>query len=183
LFSEQIASWGYADCVGHPAWYEPAEWLGSPLAQQYPLHMLSDQPHTKLHSQLDHSAYSLANKVAGREPIMLHPDDAAARGIRDGEVVRVFNARGACLAGARVSAQMRPGVVKLSTGAWWDPLEAGNPEALDLHGNPNTLTRDAGASSLSQGCSAQSCLVQIQRFEGVAPAHRAFDPPAFVLRR
>ena len=183
LFSAQIASWGYADCVGHPAWYEPAEWLGSPLAQQYPLHMLSDQPHTKLHSQLDHSAYSLANKVAGREPIMLHPDDAAARGIRDGEVVRVFNARGACLAGARVSAQMRPGVVKLSTGAWWDPLEAGNPEALDLHGNPNTLTRDAGASSLSQGCSAQSCLVQIERFEGVAPAHRAFDPPAFVLRR
>ena len=46
-----------------------------------------------------------------------------------------------------------------------------NPHALELHGNPNTLTRDAGASSLSQGCSAQSCLP-------VQPAPRA----AFLAR-
>jgi biotin/methionine sulfoxide reductase len=182
LFSERIHGWGYADCPGHPCWLEPHEWLGSALAQRFPLHMLSDQPFTKLHSQLDHSAYSLANKVAGREPILLSPDDAHARGLRDGDLVRVFNDRGACLAGVRISDALTPGVVKLSTGAWWDPLEPGNPQALDLHGNPNTLTRDAGASSLSQGCSAQSCLVQVERFEGPAPAHRAFEPPAFVMR-
>ena len=182
LFSERIHGWGYADCPGHPCWLEPHEWLGSALAQRFPLHMLSDQPFTKLHSQLDHSAYSLANKVAGREPILLSPDDARARGLRDGDLVRVFNDRGACLAGVRISDALTPGVVKLSTGAWWDPLEPGNPQALDLHGNPNTLTRDAGASSLSQGCSAQSCLVQVERFEGPAPAHRAFEPPAFVMR-
>jgi biotin/methionine sulfoxide reductase len=182
LFSERIHGWGYADCPGHPCWLEPHEWLGSALAQRFPLHMLSDQPFTKLHSQLDHSAYSLANKVAGREPILLSPDDANARGLRDGDLVRVFNDRGACLAGVRISDALTPGVVKLSTGAWWDPLEPGNPHALELHGNPNTLTRDAGASSLSQGCSAQSCLVQVERFEGPAPAHRAFEPPAFVMR-
>jgi biotin/methionine sulfoxide reductase len=180
LFSERIASWGYADCPGHPTWFEPTEWLGSPLATRFPLHLLSDQPHTKLHSQLDHSSYSRANKVAGREPIEIHPEDARARGIADGDLVRVFNDRGACLAGARLVAGLHPGVVKLSTGAWWDPVSPGDPAGLDLHGNPNTLTRDVGASSLSQGCAAQTCLVQIERFDAAAPAHRAYDPPAFV---
>jgi biotin/methionine sulfoxide reductase len=59
-------------------------------------------------------------------------------------------------------------------------VSPGDPAGLDLHGNPNTLTRDAGASSLSQGCSAQTCLVQVERFIGTAPAHRAFDSPRFV---
>ena len=180
LFSERIAGFGYADCPGHPAWFEPAEWLGSPRVDRHPLHLISDQPFTKLHSQLDHSAVSLANKVAGREPVEIHPGDAAARGIGDGDLVRVFNDRGACLAGARLNADLRAGVVKLSTGAWWDPDRPGEPDALDRHGNPNVLTRDVGASSLSQGCSAQTCLVQIERFAGEAPPMRAFEPPAFV---
>ena len=180
IYSERIASFGYADCPGHPTWFEPAEWLGSPLAKQYPLHMVSDQPYTKLHSQLDHSSYSLANKVAGREPVHMHPVDAAARGIRAGDVVRLFNDRGACLAGAVLDADLRTGVVKLSTGAWWDPDRPGSPDAQDRHGNPNALTRDVGASRLSQGCSAQTCLVQIERIEGTAPPVQVFTPPVFV---
>jgi biotin/methionine sulfoxide reductase len=182
LFSERIDRFGYADCPGHPVWFEPVEWLGAPLAARYPLHMLSDQPHTKLHSQLDHSALSVANKVAGREPIAIHPTDAASRGIADGDLVRVFNDRGACLAGARLDARLLPGVVRLSTGAWWDPQIPGDSGSLDLHGNPNTLTRDAGASMLSQGCSAQSCLVQIERHLGEAPPTRAFSLPQFERR-
>jgi len=180
LFSERIASFGYADCPGHPTWFEPAEWLGSPAAEKHPLHLLSDQPHTKLHSQLDHSSCSLANKVAGREPILVHPNDAAARGIADGDVVRVFNDRGACLTGAVLDDQLRQGVVKLSTGAWWDPQMPGQQDSLDLHGNPNSLTRDMGASALSQGCSAQTCLVQIEKFTGTPPPVKVFSPPVFV---
>ena len=182
LFSERIASFALPDCPGHPSWFEPAEWLGAPLAARFPLHLLSDQPHTKLHSQLDHSAYSRANKVADREPVSIHPDDAAARGIAAGDVVRVFNDRGACLAGARLDAGLRPGVVKLSTGAWWDPASPGDPESIDRHGNPNTLTRDVGASLLSQGCGAQTCLVQIERHDAIAPPVRAFEPPRFTHR-
>ncbi len=182
LFSERIAGFGYPDCPGHPTWFEPAEWLGAEAARRHPLHLISDQPYTKLHSQLDHSAYSRANKVAGREPVLLHPDDAAARGIRDGDVVRVFNDRGSCLAGARLSDGLRPGVAKLSTGAWWDSEAPGEVAATDRHGNPNALTRDAGASRLSQGCTAQTCLVQIERHAGELPAVRVFDPPAFAPR-
>lgn len=180
LFSETIAAFDYDDCPGHPVWREPVEWLGAPAATRFPLHLISDQPHTKLHSQLDQAAYSQANKVQGREPIRVHPGDAAARGLADGDVVRVFNDRGQCLAGLRVTDTVMPGVVALATGAWWDPERPGDPTSLDRHGNPNTLTRDTGSSSLSQGCSAQSCLVQLERFDGLLPAVRAFDPPTFV---
>ncbi len=182
LFSERIAGFGLADCPGYPAWLEPGEWLGAEEAARHPLHLISDQPYTKLHSQLDFAPYSLESKIAGREPVWIHPQDAAERGIADGDVVRLFNARGACLAGAVVTDRVARSVVKLSTGAWWDPLDAGVPGSLDKHGNPNVLTRDVGASTLSQGCAAQSCLVQLERFEGELPPITAFDPPRFVAR-
>jgi biotin/methionine sulfoxide reductase len=182
LFCDTLAAFDLADCPGHPSWHEPHEWLGSAAAAALPLHLISGQPHTKLHSQLDHSIYSLANKIQGREPIRMHPLDGAARGVNDGDVVRVFNDRGHCLAGARFTEAIRPGVVALATGAWWDPEVRGDPTSLDRHGNPNGLTRDAGSSSLSQGCSAQSCLVEIERYDGDLPPVRAFEPPTFVTR-
>ena len=70
---------------------------------RFPLHLVANQPATRLHSQFDFGATSLASKVQGREPVRIHPDDAAARGIADGDVVRLFNHRGACLAGAVLS--------------------------------------------------------------------------------
>ncbi|PRC43130.1 molybdopterin oxidoreductase, partial [Mycobacterium sp. ITM-2017-0098] len=99
IFSADIDGFGYADCAGHPRWFEPAEWLGGPRADHYPLHLLANQPASRLHSQLDGGAASMQSKVAGREPIRMHPDDAARRGLADADVVRVFNDRGACLAG------------------------------------------------------------------------------------
>lgn len=91
IFSETIASFGYGDCPGHPVWLEPAEWLGGEKARRFPLHLISNQPATRLHSQHDLGAVSVDNKVQGREPLMIHPTTAAARGIRDGTVVRVYN--------------------------------------------------------------------------------------------
>ena len=174
LFSEQIASFGLADCPGHPTWMAPTEWLGGPLADTYPLHLLTDQPARKLHSQLDCAPYSAAGKIAGREPIYMSPQDAADRRIEDGDVVEVFNARGCCLAAAVVADVMMPGVVRIATGAWYDPDETGR----DKHGNPNVLTRDVGASSLSQGCAAQSCLVDV-RLAVDPPPVTAFELPVF----
>src|ERR1700751_3507727 len=68
-------------------------------------------------------------KVAGREPVRINPQDAGRRGIRNGDIVRLFNPRGACLAGAVVDADVMPGVVVMATGAWFDPADAaGAPE-------------------------------------------------------
>ncbi|HZR82941.1 MAG TPA: molybdopterin-dependent oxidoreductase [Candidatus Binatia bacterium] len=178
LFSETIASFGYGDCPGHPAWLEADEWLGAPAAARFPLALVANNPATRLHGQLDHGPYSQASKVGGREPVRIHPRDAAARGIASGDVVRLFNDRGSCLAGAVVTDDVRPGVVQLSTGAWFDPEDARAGIATCVHGNPNILTRDVGASRLSQGCAGQHALVEMERFRGVPPRVKAFDPPS-----
>ncbi|MBM3340973.1 MAG: Asp-tRNA(Asn)/Glu-tRNA(Gln) amidotransferase GatCAB subunit C [Betaproteobacteria bacterium] len=182
ITSPTIASFNYADCPGHPAWLEPAEWLGAPLAQQYPLHLMSHQPATRLHSQYDHGSYSIAAKIQGREAISLNPQDANVRGIKAGDVVRVYNARGACLAGVKIDDGVRPGVAVLPTGAWFDPLDVEGVAQLEKHGNPNVLTLDKGTSKLTQGCSAHSALVQVERYAGELPRVTAFDPPAFAKR-
>jgi biotin/methionine sulfoxide reductase len=179
IFSDTIASFEYADCPGHPVWLEPPEWLGNGDGR-YPIHVLSSQPATRLHSQYDNGGYSRASKVHGREPIRLHPADAAARGIADGDVVRVFNGRGAFLAGAVLTDALRPGVAQIATGAWYDPLEPGTPGSLDVHGNPNMVAPDRGTSSLAQGSSAMSAMVQIEKFTGALPAVKVFDPPPTV---
>ena len=183
IFSEVVDGFGYEDCVGHPAWFEPSEWLSGERAEKYPLHLIANQPRTRLHSQLDHGATSQASKVRGREPIRLHSVAAAARGVADGDVVTVFNDRGACLAGVVVDDGMLENVVQLSTGAWYDPLDPSDPGSLCKHGNPNVLTPDVGASSLSQGCTGQHVLVQIERYDGELPPITAFDPPHFVERK
>ncbi|WP_092808572.1 molybdopterin-dependent oxidoreductase [Rhodococcus globerulus] len=182
IFSETIESFGYDDCVGHPRWYEPDEWLKGPRAEAFPLHLIANQPKTRLHSQLDHGAVSQASKIHGREPIRMHPDAAAERCIVGADVVRVFNDRGACLAGVVVDADLHPGVVQLATGAWYDPLDPADPDSLCVHGNPNVLTPDVGTSLLSHGCTGQHVLVQIEKFEGELPPVRAFDPPVLNLR-
>jgi biotin/methionine sulfoxide reductase len=183
LFSERIASFGYADCPGHATWLGSAEWLGAPAARRFPLHLISNQPVTKLHSQYDSGSHARAAKIAGREPLRMHPDDAAERGLREGDVVRVFNDRGACLAGLRISDALRQGVVQLSTGAWFDPLEPGRPGSLDKHGNPNVLTPDRGTSRLGQGPSAHSCLVEIEAYRGELPEVTSYVPPTLLRQR
>ena len=110
----------------------------------------------------------------------IHPNDAANRNIRDGDVVRLFNKRGACLAGAVITDQVRRGVLQLSTGAWYDPESPGEIGALCIHGNPNILTRDAGSSRMAQSSSAQTCLVELEKFDGEPPPVRVFEPPPII---
>jgi biotin/methionine sulfoxide reductase len=176
IFSETIDSYRYPDCPGHPVWREPDEWLGSPAARRFPLQLIANQPRSRLHSQLDVGAHSQSLKIAGREPVRLHPADAAARGLHDGDLVRIFNDRGACLAGLAVDEALRPGVAQLSTGAWYDPDPA-NP-GFCRHGNPNVLTADRPSSTLSQGCTGQLALVEIEPYHGIPPELSVNRPPA-----
>jgi biotin/methionine sulfoxide reductase len=174
LYSEKIAGFGYDNCPPHTTWIEPSEWLGAPL--DYPLHLISSQPRYRLHSQMDAGPVSARGKVAGREAVAIHPHDAEKRGIKDGDVVRIYNSRGACLAGAVVIDTMLPGVVKLSCGAWYDPAGA-EDGAVCVHGNANMLTHDRGTSKLSQGPSSGTNMVEIERWKEPLPPVRAFEPP------
>lgn len=171
IFSNKVDDFNYSDCLGHPIWQEPREWLGN--ANDSQLHLISNQPKNKLHSQLDQGSVSRAGKINGREPVLLHPMDANARQIGNGEVIRLFNDRGSCLGVAQLSDTIRQGVIQMSTGAWWDPDENG----MCKHGNPNTVTIDQGTSNLGQGPTAHSCLIEVEKFEGVVPDLTAFEPP------
>ena len=85
--------------------------------------------------------------MSGREALAMRPDDARLRGLAQGDVVRVFNERGAFLAGLVVTDHLGPGVVQISTGAWYDPVQGGQPGSLEKHGNPNVVTMARGTSS------------------------------------
>ena len=176
IFSSAIDGYGYPDCPGHPVWLEPDEWLGSAAAGRFGLQLVANQPRSRLHSQLDVGAHSQSVKIAGREPVRMHPSDAEVRGLRDADLVRIFNDRGACLAGLSVDDAVRPGVVQLSTGAWYDPDPA--DPGFCRHGNPNVLTADLPSSSLSQGCTGQLALVEVEAYRGTPPELSVTRPPA-----
>ena len=173
LHSETLASFGYDDCPGHPVWLAPEEVPDG----EFPLRLIANNPATRLHSQLDHGATSQAGKVAGREPVRMHPDDAAARGLVAGGVVVLRSRRGSCLGGLVVSDAVRRGVVQMSTGAWFDPVAGAAAGVTCGHGNVNVLTRDVGSSRLAQACTGQHATVQVSALEGVPPRVTVFDQP------
>ena len=103
---------------------------------------------------------SQKNKIHGKEPVMINSKDALDRDIKNGDIVLLYNARGKVLAGARISDNVMPGVVVLSTGAWFDPDYDLN---IERHGNPNVLTKDVGTSSLGQGPTCHTTLVELKK--------------------
>lgn len=174
--SETIAGFDYDDCRGYPSWFDMETLRES---GSYPLRLVANNPSSRLHSQLDMGRYSQSTKIQGREPVRIHARDAAARGIETGDVVLLSSERGRRLAGAVVTEEILPGVVQLSTGAWYDPIDWSDPNALCVHGNPNVLTEDIGTSKLAQGCAGQLSWVEVEKWTDPVPPIRAFDPPRF----
>ena len=174
IYSETIEKMGYDDCGAHPMWFEPIEWLGM-KDKPAELHMLSPHPTDRLHSQLNQTSLRENYAIANREPIWIHPKDAAKKGIKTGDLVRVFNARGEVLAGAHITKNIKEGVVKLAEGAWYDGFDAG----LCKNGSPNVLTIDIPTSKLANGNISHTALVNIEKFTGKAPELTAFSDPKF----
>lgn len=173
IYSAAIADMAYPDFFPHASWIEPEEWLGAGLAEEFPLHLIANQPKTRLHSQLAVGGHSRAGQVAGRAPVRMHPDDARARDLVDGEVVLVSSPRGRALAGLVISDAVAPGVVQLSTGAWFDP-PPGDP-TMCRAGNPNVLTADRPTSRLTQGCAGQHSLVEVTSARDLDLSHQEED--------
>lgn len=153
---------------------EPMEWLGSKEAKKYPLNLVSPHPKYRLHSQLNNTWLRNLAEVNGREPVWIHPNDAASRGIKNGDIVRVFNGRGEILCGAIVTKNVKVGVVRIEEGAWWDP----DKKELCVHGNVNVLIPNEPTSKLAMGNQA-TALVQIEKFEKELPEINVFSQPKF----
>jgi len=137
-----------------PAFVPPRESAQSnpALAKKYPLAMISPPNRHFLNSSFANMPFAIAE---AKEPSLdIHPKDAAARGIGNGDTVRVFNDRGALTARARVGDQAREGVV-VALSVWWKKLAADRR-------NANEVTSQA-LTDIGRGATFYDCLVEIAR--------------------
>ncbi|CCK14282.1 Anaerobic dimethyl sulfoxide reductase chain A [Cronobacter universalis NCTC 9529] len=136
--------------------YSPGfEQASDPLRAQYPLQL------TGFHyKSRTHSTYGNVDvlQAACRQQIWINPQDAQARGINDGDPVRVWNARGEARIEAKVTPRIMPGVVALGEGAWYQP----DAQGIDHAGSINVLTTQR-PSPLAKGNPSHSNLVQLAR--------------------
>ncbi|EPS2707842.1 dimethylsulfoxide reductase subunit A [Cronobacter turicensis] len=136
--------------------YSPGfEQVSDPLRAQYPLQL------TGFHyKSRTHSTYGNVDvlQAACRQQIWINPQDAQARGINDGDPVRVWNARGEARIEAKVTPRIMPGVVALGEGAWYQP----DAQGIDHAGSINVLTTQR-PSPLAKGNPSHSNLVQLAR--------------------
>lgn len=186
IFSRKIAQYNYDDCPGHPTWMEKAERShGGPGSKKFPICLQSCHPDKRLHSQMCESQeFRETYTVKGREPVYISPADAKERGIKSGDIVRVFNDRGQLLAGAVVSNNYPQSIIRIQEGAWYGPVGPNGHKdggavigAICSYGDPNTLTLDIGTSKLAQACSAYTCLVDFEKYKGKVPEVSSFSGP------
>lgn len=176
IYSKNIEKMGYDDCGPHPKWMEPVERLGGPNTT-FKLHIATSHPKSRLHSQLCGTKLRETYAVNGHEPCLINSKDAAARGIKDGDIVRVYNDRGQILAGAKVTDNIRPGVIRVNEGGWYDPQEAGKPGTLCKYGDVNVLTVDIGTSKLGQGNCGHTAVGEVEKYNGPAVTVDVFNAP------
>jgi anaerobic selenocysteine-containing dehydrogenase len=112
---ERMASAGLDPVAGYTTSFETAQ-RGTPLAQAYPLALISPADHHFLNSIFANVPAQL--RRSGPPVVWIHPADAEPRGIAEGGLVRVFNARGSFVAAAAISDRVRAGVVASPKGRW-----------------------------------------------------------------
>lgn len=140
-----------------PFYNPPAEVADARLAERYPLAFVSPPARHFLNS-------SFANlprfREFEREPHLdMHPQDAAARGISDGDLVRVHNARGSYTLRARINGKPRPGVV-VAPSVWWKKF---SPDGRNANNVTSQRTADLGG-----GATFYDCRVEVERVERAA---------------
>jgi trimethylamine-N-oxide reductase (cytochrome c) len=155
-----------------PHWVEKGEThderISSARARKYPLLVVSNHPRWRVHANHDDIAWTREAptcKVTGPdgykyEPLWMNPQDAAARGIVNGDVVKIYNERGAVLAGAYVSERIVSGAVSIDHGARYDPIVPGE---LDRGGAINTITPHGTTSKNCTGMVVSGFLVEVER--------------------
>ncbi|HBC3580775.1 TPA: trimethylamine-N-oxide reductase 2 [Vibrio parahaemolyticus] len=172
IFSKTIEGYQLEDCPPHPTWMAPTEYTGN--AKDGELQLMTAHAAHRLHSQFNYAKIREEYAIANREPIWIHPEDAKARGIKTGDLVRAFNNRGQVLVGAEVTDRIKRGSVCIHEGGWPD-LDA--KTGICKNGGCNVLTLDIPTSRLANGCAANSALVRIEKYTGPELALTAFEPP------
>ena len=155
-----------------PHWIERGEThderVTGDRVKKYPLLQVSNHPHWRVHANNDDITWTREAptcKVKGKdgymyEPLWMNTGDAAARGIKNGDIVKIYNERGSVLGGAYVNERIMPGAVSMDHGARYDPIIPGD---LDRGGAINTITPHKTTSKNATGMVVSSFLVEVEK--------------------
>lgn len=172
MFCKTIADQNIADCPGVPKFLEAHEYLGN--AKEGQVHVVSPHPYWRLHSQMSNvDSIRKEHYIKDREACFISKEDAEQRGIKDGDLIEVYNDRGALVVGAVVSEKIMKGVISIYEGCW---------PSLDSKGRCNSglvnfLTSTQPSSGLSHATSANTCLAYVKKCTDADPKNKAYDAP------
>ena len=158
IFSKALYEMHEKEIPAIPGYLPSPEGWESPLRAVYPLQLIGWHTRRRCHSIHDNNEWQ---EEIERPGVWIHPEDAAARGIRDGELTEVFNDRGCTRIPAIVTRRIRQGVVAISQGGWYTP----DPNGVDTRGSINVLT-SSEPTPLAKGNGQHTSLVQVRKAEG-----------------
>ena len=156
IFSQELYDRKLPGVPAIPGYTPVEEGVSDALRARYPLQLIGYHTKRRCHSIHDQNPW-----LEELEPprIWLHPTDAAARGIADGDLTEVFNDRGRVRLPAYVTDRILPGVAAMSTGAWYTP----DADGVDTRGSINVLTLSHRATPLGNANPQHTNLVQAIR--------------------
>lgn len=155
VFSKDLYDIQHPEIPAIPKYMPVGEGPQAPLKDTYPLQCIGHHTKRRVHSTFDNSSWM---EEAEPQMLWMNPQDATARGISDGDLVKIYNERGTVKVKAKVTPRLIPGVCSLPQGAWYTPDQNG----VDVRGNINTLTTWT-PTPLAKGNPQHTNLVEIEK--------------------
>lgn len=155
IFSKRLYDFHQWDDIPAIPKYVPCpEGPEDDLKEKYPLQLIGWHTRRRCHSIHDNNEWQDEIEMPG---LWIHPEDAKERNIKQGELVKIWNDRGAVKIPAIVTKRIRKGVVAMSQGGWYTPNEAGE----DVRGSINVLTSAEHRTPLAKGNPQHTNLVEV----------------------
>lgn len=156
IFSKTLYDMHLKDVPAVTGYISCPEGPDDPLMEKFPLQLIGWHTRRRTHSMHDNNEWQDEVEKPG---LWIHPEDAEARGIKDGDEVRIYNERGTVIIPAVVTARIMKGVVAMSQGGWYTPDEKG----IDRRGSINVLTSSAYPTPLAKGNPQHTNLVEVTK--------------------
>ena len=156
IFSKRLYDLKQPDIPAIPRYMPCPEGPEDPLKEKYPLQLIGWHTRRRAHSIHDNNEWQDEVEKPG---VWIHPEDAAARGIQDGDMAEVYNDRGCIRIPAIVTRRIRQGVAAISQGGWFTPDRKGT----DIRGSINVLTSTAYPTPIAKGNPQHTNLVEIRK--------------------